>query len=122
MPEFLMEAPQLSTLDSATSLRKPFEALSKQRKAVLLRERIGFAVVPAPLGLGFALVASTDRGLCAVLLGNNPEELRAELQKRFRKAELHEQPTLAATSRQIFTGLEGGAPELALDLRATAFQ
>lgn len=86
------------------------------------RERIGFAVAPAPLGLGFALLASTERGLCAVLLGNNPLELWAELEKRFRRAELREEPALAALSKKIFAALREPALRLAFDLRATAFQ
>ncbi len=85
-------------------------------------ERVGFAVAPAPLGLGFALAAATERGLCALLLGNNPLELRAELQKRFRRADLHEDAALAGIVGRVFTALEGPMPELALDLRATAFQ
>jgi len=47
---------------------------------------IRFAV--GECSLGSILVASTDRGLCAVLLGSDPDLLVRDLQDRFHKAEL----------------------------------
>ncbi len=91
-------------------------------------EQVACTILPAPLDLGFALLAATPRGLCAVLLGNNPEELRAELQHRFRAALLHEDPALAAFAGQVFAPIQlpaPGSPEerpLALDPRPTTFQ
>ncbi len=89
-------------------------------------EKVACTVLPAPRDLGFALLAATSRGLCAVLLGNNPEELRAELQHRFRAAILHEDPSLAAIAEQVFAPLQARKPPpespLALDPRPTAFQ
>jgi AraC family transcriptional regulator of adaptative response/methylated-DNA-[protein]-cysteine methyltransferase len=38
--------------------------------------------------LGSILVAQTERGICAILLGDDPEELLRDLQNRFPRAEL----------------------------------
>jgi AraC family transcriptional regulator of adaptative response/methylated-DNA-[protein]-cysteine methyltransferase len=86
-------------------------------------EEIKFAVGQASLGA--VLVASTKKGVAAILLGDDPEELVRNLQDRFPKARLigadHEYESLVA---QVVGFVE--APRiglnLPLDVRGTAFQ
>ena len=87
-------------------------------------EQIGYAVAPAPCELGWVLVAATGRGVCAVLLGDDAAELRAELGRRFPAASLMEDGSLAEHCELVFAALAPGsaARELPLDLRGTAFQ
>ncbi|MBA4742477.1 MAG: bifunctional DNA-binding transcriptional regulator/O6-methylguanine-DNA methyltransferase Ada [Azoarcus sp.] len=75
--------------------------------------------------LGAVLVAATSRGLCAVLLGDEPDALVRELQDRFPRAELCGGD---ADFEQVVAQVVGfvEAPhrglDLPLDLRGTAFQ
>ncbi|GGX76739.1 bifunctional DNA-binding transcriptional regulator/O6-methylguanine-DNA methyltransferase Ada [Massilia dura] len=84
---------------------------------------IRFAI--AQCSLGAILVASTDVGICAILMGDDPDALARDLQDRFPKAELvgAERDYEAVVARVI--GLVE-APEtgldLPLDVRGTAFQ
>lgn len=76
--------------------------------------------------LGTILVAASVRGLCAILMGDDPEALKRELLHRFPEAV----PATAddATLRHFADSVAGlaehpGQPsELPLDLRGTAFQ
>ena len=52
----------------------------------LAREPIRYAVAASWLGL--TLVAQSDRGLCAIFMGDDPEALATDLQRRFPRAEL----------------------------------
>ncbi|HVX96570.1 MAG TPA: bifunctional DNA-binding transcriptional regulator/O6-methylguanine-DNA methyltransferase Ada [Polyangia bacterium] len=84
---------------------------------------IRFAV--APCSLGHALVAASGRGVCAILLGDVPDELSVDLQRRFPRArfvagdrafeELVAQAVACVETPRL--GLE-----LPLDVRGTAFQ
>ncbi|HKT17198.1 MAG TPA: bifunctional DNA-binding transcriptional regulator/O6-methylguanine-DNA methyltransferase Ada [Stellaceae bacterium] len=84
---------------------------------------IRFAV--GACSLGSILVAATDKGVCAILLGDDPAALLRELQDRFPKAEL-----IGADRafEQLVAKVVGfvEAPALGLDLpldvRGTAFQ
>lgn len=79
----------------------------------------------ARCSLGHVLGATTDRGVCAILLGDDPGQLRADLERRFPKARLDATPArLRATLRSIVELVErpGSAPKLPLDLHGTAFQ
>lgn len=75
--------------------------------------------------LGSILVAATDRGLCAILLGDDPDELARDLQDRFPKAELiggdagfeRLVAKVVGLVQQPSAGLD-----LPLDIRGTAFQ
>jgi AraC family transcriptional regulator of adaptative response/methylated-DNA-[protein]-cysteine methyltransferase len=75
--------------------------------------------------LGSILVAATDKGVCAILLGDDPEVLVRDLQDRFSRAELvgadAEFETLVA---QVvgFVEQPGLGLDLPLDVRGTAFQ
>jgi AraC family transcriptional regulator of adaptative response/methylated-DNA-[protein]-cysteine methyltransferase len=70
--------------------------------------------------LGLVLAASSEKGVCGILLGDDRELLVTELQRRFPKARLTEGN---ADLAQILAFIET-ASELALplDLRGTAFQ
>ncbi len=88
-------------------------------------EHIGYAVGKAPQAeLGLVLVATTERGLCAVLLGDSPEELVAELWRRFPAASISENRNLQPKLATIFSVCNENteAHMLPLDLRGTAFQ
>ena len=86
-------------------------------------EQIRFAV--AQCSLGALLVAATGKGICSILLGDDPDALVRDLQDRFPKAELiGAEPEFETTVAQVVAFVE--APriglDLPLDLRGTAFQ
>jgi AraC family transcriptional regulator, regulatory protein of adaptative response / methylated-DNA-[protein]-cysteine methyltransferase len=85
-------------------------------------ERIGFAIGQSELGL--VLVARAARGICAILLGDDPALIRAELHARFPRAAITEDAALAADLAQAIAHIEHPAPHFALplDIRGTAFQ
>jgi AraC family transcriptional regulator of adaptative response/methylated-DNA-[protein]-cysteine methyltransferase len=86
-------------------------------------ESIRFAV--AACSLGALLVASTDKGICSILLGDDPDQLVRDLQDRFPKAELvGAEPGFERTVAQVvgFVEAPGIGLELPLDVRGTAFQ
>jgi len=75
--------------------------------------------------LGKVLVAATDRGICAIMFGDEPDELIRDLVRRFPEAELkpgdkgfnRTVATVVAYVRQPARGLD-----LPLDILGTAFQ
>jgi AraC family transcriptional regulator of adaptative response/methylated-DNA-[protein]-cysteine methyltransferase len=78
-----------------------------------------------PCSLGHVLVASSDRGICAVLLGDDPYTLLEDLRVRYPKARLHAggadfAHTLAAVVQLVEEPAHG--LQLPLDIRGTAFQ
>jgi AraC family transcriptional regulator of adaptative response/methylated-DNA-[protein]-cysteine methyltransferase len=87
------------------------------------RAEIHFAVGQCTLGA--VLVARSERGVCAILLGDDPEDLLRDLERRFPKAELlggdpaFEQ--LVATVVGFVEAPHRGL-DLPLDIRGTAFQ
>ncbi len=75
--------------------------------------------------LGCVLVASTDKGVCAISLGEDPEKLARELQDRFPNAALAGDDADFARRVSVAVGLveaPGTGSDLPLDLRGTAFQ
>jgi AraC family transcriptional regulator of adaptative response/methylated-DNA-[protein]-cysteine methyltransferase len=84
---------------------------------------IRFAV--GECSLGSVLVAQTDKGVCAILLGDDPDRLVRELHNRFRRATLvggdsafeKTVATVIGFVEQPALGLD-----LPLDVRGTAFQ
>jgi AraC family transcriptional regulator of adaptative response/methylated-DNA-[protein]-cysteine methyltransferase len=75
--------------------------------------------------LGAILVAATARGVAAILLGDDPRELAAELQRRFPRADLvRGDAAFEQTVSQVVAFVEARRPslELPLDIRGTAFQ
>jgi AraC family transcriptional regulator, regulatory protein of adaptative response / methylated-DNA-[protein]-cysteine methyltransferase len=75
--------------------------------------------------LGSILVATSDRGVCAILLGDDPDELARDLQDQFPRAHLiggdTEFEELVATVVG-FVEAPGIGLDLPLDVRGTAFQ
>lgn len=85
--------------------------------------QIGFTV--ARCRLGSLLVAATERGVCAVKLGDDPAALKAELEQEFSGAEIgRDVEALPEWVDAILQFIEGDYPhlDLPLDIRATAFQ
>jgi len=84
---------------------------------------IRFAV--GQCSLGAILVAQSDRGICAILLGDDPHQLVCDLQDQFRRANLIGADT---EFEQLIAHVVGfiEAPaiglDLPLDVRGTAFQ
>ena len=75
--------------------------------------------------LGAILVAATDAGVCAILMGDDPETLVRDLQDRFPRAELiGADPAFEATVAKVVSLVErpGQGLDLPLDIRGTAFQ
>lgn len=94
-----------------------------QYRAGGLNEEIKFAV--GQTSLGAILVASSQKGVAAILLGDDPEELVRNLQDRFPKA------TLIGADRKYeklvaqvvgFVESPRASLNLPLDVRGTAFQ
>jgi AraC family transcriptional regulator of adaptative response/methylated-DNA-[protein]-cysteine methyltransferase len=74
---------------------------------------------------GFVLVASTQIGVCAILLGDDTGELRRELRKTFPDHALEEdEPELGGVAARIVAAIDGGTPEgvIHLDVGGTPFQ
>jgi len=75
--------------------------------------------------LGAILVAATDKGICAILLGNEPDTLARDLQDRFPKARLlGGDKDFEQWIARVVGLVEAPALglDLPLDLRGTAFQ
>ena len=77
--------------------------------------------------LGKVLVAATERGLCAILLGEDEQKLRTDLHARFPKATIAEAtPEFAGTIARVVAMVDNPAAhhttDLPLDIRGTAFQ
>ncbi len=75
--------------------------------------------------LGSILVAQSSKGVCAILMGDDPDELLRDLQDRFPRAELkggdHDFEQVIA---QVISYIEepGQGLNLPLDIRGTSFQ
>lgn len=85
--------------------------------------RIRFGV--GACSLGAILVAATDRGVCAILLGDDPDALVRDLENRFPAAELiGGDPAFEAWMAQAVGIVEAPARghDLPLDIGGTAFQ
>lgn len=85
--------------------------------------RIGYAIVPSPFGK--LLVATTDRGVCAVALGKDDEQLVRALTADFPQAELaHADDVHREWVEQIVAHIGGdnGEFNVPLDVQGTRFQ
>jgi AraC family transcriptional regulator of adaptative response/methylated-DNA-[protein]-cysteine methyltransferase len=85
--------------------------------------RIRFAI--GECSLGSILVAATERGVCAILLGDDPEELAHDLERRFPRAELIGADAKFEDLVAKVVGLvekPWSPTKLPLDIRGTAFQ
>ncbi|HEY0052474.1 MAG TPA: bifunctional DNA-binding transcriptional regulator/O6-methylguanine-DNA methyltransferase Ada [Caulobacteraceae bacterium] len=80
----------------------------------------------APCSLGWVLVAATDRGVCAIELGDAPELLRERFALRFPEARVVEDDAeLAGHLSRILEIIDQpgrASTDLPLDVRGTAFQ
>jgi AraC family transcriptional regulator of adaptative response/methylated-DNA-[protein]-cysteine methyltransferase len=86
-------------------------------------QAISYATFPSPLG--YILLASTERGLCSVKLGDKPETLEKLLATEFSEAELREdRRALKDAKKRVEAFLSGDATltKLPLDVRGTVFQ
>jgi AraC family transcriptional regulator, regulatory protein of adaptative response / methylated-DNA-[protein]-cysteine methyltransferase len=94
-----------------------------QRRKQGAGEQLRYSIASCPLG--HLLLASSAKGVCALLFGDDPAALLAELQQRFAAAELHVDDTgLGDSLRQVLAQLSEPqrAAQLPLDIRGTAFQ
>lgn len=85
--------------------------------------RIRYAI--GSCSLGRLLVAQSDRGICAILFGDNSQELEDDLQRRFPRAELEiADAAFSQTLSEVITFVEAPATGLSLplDIRGTVFQ
>jgi AraC family transcriptional regulator of adaptative response/methylated-DNA-[protein]-cysteine methyltransferase len=85
--------------------------------------QISYTVVASPLGK--LLVAATDRGVCAIQLGEREDDLARSLASEYPAATIRkDQGALAKWTKDVLDHLGGRLPrlDLPLDLRATAFQ
>jgi|SoimicmetaTmtHPA_FD_contig_71_99426_length_1392_multi_3_in_0_out_0_2 AraC family transcriptional regulator, regulatory protein of adaptative response / methylated-DNA-[protein]-cysteine methyltransferase len=84
---------------------------------------IRFAI--AECWLGLVLIAESEKGVCAILFGDDPEELRCDLQDQFPRARLigSDKSFEELTAKVIaFVEAPGQGLDLPLDIRGTAFQ
>ena len=75
--------------------------------------------------LGYLLLATTDKGICALLFADSPAALESELAGRFPAAQRRvDQHGLGAMLQQVLAQLQkpARATQLPLDLQGTAFQ
>ncbi|MFL6417084.1 MAG: bifunctional DNA-binding transcriptional regulator/O6-methylguanine-DNA methyltransferase Ada [Bryobacteraceae bacterium] len=87
------------------------------------QEKINFAI--GQCSLGAILVAQSERGICAVFLGDDPETLSRDLQDQFPRAELvGDDPNFEATIAKVvgFVDSPSGPFDIPVDVRGTAFQ
>jgi AraC family transcriptional regulator of adaptative response/methylated-DNA-[protein]-cysteine methyltransferase len=85
--------------------------------------KLDYTVVKSSLGL--LLVAATPHGICSVMLGDSESDLTRELQQKFPGTRLEkDDEQLRLQVRALLSFLEGQTPcpDLALDVRGSAFQ
>ncbi|CDM39321.1 bifunctional DNA-binding transcriptional regulator/O6-methylguanine-DNA methyltransferase Ada [Ectopseudomonas oleovorans] len=102
---------------------KPQAMSPAQRRQRGAGERLRYSIAPCPLGQ--VLLATSDKGVCALLFGDEPAALRSELQQRFAAAQLEEdEQGLRNWLQQVLAQLQEPerAAHLPLDIRGTAFQ
>ena len=84
---------------------------------------IDFAIAESPLGR--LIVASTARGVCRVMIGDDEAALEKELRQEYPRAVVRRNDRLlSAQVKALLNYLRGRSPhpDLPLDVRATAFQ
>ena len=85
--------------------------------------RIGYSIADCPLGR--LLLAATERGVCAVILGDDDAELEEWLTDEFPAAEIsRDAKYLGPWLEEVLVHVAGEQPhlDLPLDVQATAFQ
>lgn len=84
---------------------------------------ISFTIVES--SLGYLLVAATDRGVCAVYLGDSEDELTAMLEREYPAATLNtDDDGIQGWVEPVLAHIAGEQPrlDLPLDVQGTAFQ
>jgi AraC family transcriptional regulator of adaptative response/methylated-DNA-[protein]-cysteine methyltransferase len=112
----------------ASSSRFYAEAASLGMTPTAFRNGGGGVAIHAtvrPTSLGPMLVAGTERGVCAVLFGEDEAELQADLRRRFPRARFVDAPSgfeswVAAVA--AYVAMPRGVLDLPVDLQGTAFQ
>jgi AraC family transcriptional regulator of adaptative response/methylated-DNA-[protein]-cysteine methyltransferase len=90
-------------------------------RLLCMKEQILFCTVRCALGV--ALVAKSERGVCALLLGDDAVELLRDLQQRFPRAELHEAALGPVVSRMVdLIAAPASALDVSLDPQGSEFQ
>jgi AraC family transcriptional regulator of adaptative response/methylated-DNA-[protein]-cysteine methyltransferase len=112
---------------SSSRLYEQADAELGMTPAVYRRGGAGMRITYAIVGcaLGRLLVAATERGLCAVRLGDTDDELERTLLAEFHAAEIHKDTAaLDEWLKAILRHIDGEqtALDLPLDVQATAFQ
>jgi AraC family transcriptional regulator, regulatory protein of adaptative response / methylated-DNA-[protein]-cysteine methyltransferase len=85
--------------------------------------KVGYTI--ASTSLGRVLVAQTDKGVCAVRIGDSDKMLEAELRNEFANAEISRSgEKLSRVVKQVVSAAEGHgvSADIPLDIRHTAFQ
>ena len=103
--------------------QQPAALSPAQRRKQAAGELLRYSSAPCPLGQ--LLLARSSKGICALLFGDDPAALLAELQQRFAAAELRaDEHGLGEELRQVLAQLSEPqrAAHLPLDIRGTAFQ
>ena len=72
--------------------------------------------------LGTVLVAQNERGVCAILLGDDPRRLERELAACFPEAKLHQAESALLEKVVSFIERPGAALDLALDIQGSDFE
>ncbi|MGP0171893.1 bifunctional DNA-binding transcriptional regulator/O6-methylguanine-DNA methyltransferase Ada [Pseudomonas sp. NCHU5208] len=122
-PSVLQAALEAGYSGTRALYEKPQAMSPRQRRQQGAGEHLRYAIAPCPLGQ--MLLATSDRGVCALLFGDEPQTLRDELQQRFVAAQLEEDaPGLQTWLQQVLAQLQEPerAAHLPLDIRGTAFQ
>jgi AraC family transcriptional regulator of adaptative response/methylated-DNA-[protein]-cysteine methyltransferase len=79
----------------------------------------------ADSSLGRLIIAATDKGVCAVRIGDSDKQLEDDLRSEFAKAEFRrDDHDLANYAREVVNAAEGKgiSEQIPLDIRHTAFQ
>lgn len=79
----------------------------------------------APCFLGWVIVATSDRGVCAIEFGDTPESLPDQVQERFPKAHLEKaESEFSSILQQVLALIEtpNSKIELPLDIQGTSFR
>ncbi|UCJ17145.1 bifunctional DNA-binding transcriptional regulator/O6-methylguanine-DNA methyltransferase Ada [Pseudomonas sp. MM211] len=120
----LLDAALNSGYSSTRALYERADGVSAaSRRKGAAGERLRMAVAPSPLG--YLLLASSDKGLCALLFGESEDVVEAELRQRFPAATLQrDDEALQDWLHEVLRQIEepARAARLPLDLRGTAFQ
>ena len=125
MDAFTTERPEQAPAAAVPTELDPRRAAAGARddRAEGADTQIRFAV--GACSLGAVLVARSAKGVCAILLGDDPDALARDLQDRFPRAELigADRGFEALVARIAgFVEAPGLGLDLPLDLRGTAFQ